>query len=118
MTNELIPITDEQAKAIQEFAKTTDKAMDLAGDAGRFVGSVIGTVLPDLIGVLGGDTESLLRRRKVETKTPVSMSVAMPLFEAAAAESREEILRLWAHLLAARWTLRKQIACARRSSMR
>jgi len=110
------PITDEQAKAIQEVAKTTGTALELVGKAGAYVGEVLGTVPKDLVGVLGGDwlgevrirnlarykerTEELLRARGVTETAPVSPSIAVPLLRAAADESREELQDLWARLLA------------------
>src|SRR5437588_12069234 len=48
MTNEIIPISDEQAKAIQEALKT------LQG-LGGFVKETFGTIPEDLVGLLGGD---------------------------------------------------------------
>jgi abortive infection alpha-like protein len=117
MTNELIPISDEQARAIQEVAKTTGTALDLVEKAGAYIGWVLGTVPADLAGVLGGDwlaqvrirnlawyrhrTEEILRARGVAEPAPVSPSLAIPLLRAAADESREELQELWAQLLAA-----------------
>jgi hypothetical protein len=116
MSNELIPIGDEQAKAIQEVAKTTGTALELVEKAGAYIGWVLGTVPADLAGVLGGDwlgqirirnlarykeqTEEILLARGVTDATPVSPSLAVPLLRAAADETRGELQDLWARLLA------------------
>jgi hypothetical protein len=106
----LIPVSDEQAKAIQEALKA------LQG-VGGFLREVVGTVPEDLVGYLGGDwlrvrrAENLahmiekmrerLKARKVEAGEPPSISIALPLLIAAADESRDELQDLWARLLAA-----------------
>ena len=56
MSNQLIPISDEQAKAIQEGLKT------LRG-LGAFLEKVLGSTPEDLVGFLGGDW---LRVRRAE----------------------------------------------------
>jgi hypothetical protein len=106
----LIPISDEQAKAAQEAFKT------LRG-LGGFLKETLGTVPEDLVGYLGGDWlrvrrfenivrliekfRERLKARKTKIKEPISLSVALPLFRAAADESRDELQDLWARLLAA-----------------
>jgi hypothetical protein len=108
--NSLIPITDEQAKAIQEALKT------LRG-LGSFLERTFGTVPQDLVGLLGGDwlkvrraenlarildkTKERLQARRVETPEPASLSIALPILIAAADESRDELQEIWARLLAA-----------------
>jgi len=115
--SELIPISDEQAKAIQEVAKTTGTALELVEKAGAYIGWVFGTVPADLAGVLGGDwlaqvrirnlawyrqrTEEILQARGVTETAAVSPSLAIPLLRGAADESREELQELWARLLVA-----------------
>jgi hypothetical protein len=109
MANELIPISDEQAKAIQEIAKT-------ARDLGSFLGRVFGQPIENAVGLLGGDylrevrnrnasrmaarTDELLTKRKVLNPEPVSASLAIPLLQAAQDESREQLQELWSRLLA------------------
>jgi hypothetical protein len=51
---DLIPISDEQAKAIQEALKT------LRG-LGGFLRETFGTIPEDLVGLLGGDRLKVLR---------------------------------------------------------
>lgn len=108
---------DESAKAAQEIAKTTGKAVDAAHDVGRFLGRVFGAVPEDLVGILGGDwlhqkrqeniqimaemTEARLRARKVDRLRQVSPNVAISLLKQAADENREELLEVWARLMAA-----------------
>jgi hypothetical protein len=106
----LVPISDEQAKAIQEALKT------LQGFGG-FLKETFGTVPQDLVGLLGGDwlkvrrAENLvrilekarerLRAKRVNAPEPASLSLALPILVAAADESRDELQDLWARLLAA-----------------
>jgi len=105
----LIPISDEQAKAIQEALKT------LQG-LGGFLEKTFGTVPQDIVALLGGNwlkvrrAENLfrileksrerLKARHVEPDPP-SLSISLPIFEAAADESRDELQDIWSRLLAA-----------------
>jgi hypothetical protein len=110
MPDSIIPISDAQAKAIEEALKT------LQGFGG-FLRETFGTVPEDLVGLLGGDwlkvrrAENLIRSlqkakerlkaRHVETAEPASLSIGLPILVAAAEESREELQDIWARLLAA-----------------
>lgn len=105
----LIPITDEQAKAIQEALKA------LQG-VGGFLREMLGTVPEDLVGYFGGDwlkirraenaarmierAKARLEARNAKPERP-SISVALPLLIAAADEDRDELQDIWARLLAA-----------------
>jgi hypothetical protein len=107
MSNGLI--TDEQAKLGQEALKT------LRG-LGSFLDKALGSTPEDLIGYLGGDrlhirrVENIVRMMtearerllamKVEQTKPATLGIALPLLEAAADEDREELVDLWARLLA------------------
>jgi hypothetical protein len=118
-------ITDEQAKALQELAKTTGTALDLVGKAGSYVKWTLGTVPADLVGILGGDwlsqvrirnlawykqrTEEIIRERGVPETEAVSPSLAVPLLRAAMDESRPQLQELWASLLAAAVDPRRSI---------
>ena len=104
----LIPVSDEQAKAIQEALKT------LQG-IGGFLQSTFGTLPQDIVGMLGGDylkvrraenivriTEKAKKRladRAVEN-ADAPPSLAIPILIAAGDESRDELQDLWAALLA------------------
>jgi hypothetical protein len=57
MTNDVIPISDEQAKAIQEALKA------LQG-VGGFLKKTFGTLPQDIVGLLGGDYLKVRRARK------------------------------------------------------
>jgi Abortive infection alpha len=108
-TGSLIPISDEQAKAVQEALKA------LQG-VGGFLREVLGTVPEDLVGYFGGDwlkirraenaarmiekAKARLEARNVKPERP-SISVALPLLIAAADEDRDELQEIWARLLAA-----------------
>jgi hypothetical protein len=99
-------------KAIEETAKATGKAVDLVHDGFRAVSPTIA----DASGLLVGDrlaaarqrnldaitreTDRILRERKVTDRSAAAEQIGLPLLEAAAAESRDELRSLWARLLA------------------
>jgi hypothetical protein len=108
--NNLIRITDEQAKLGQEALKA------LRG-LGSFVEKALGDLPETLVNYLGGDwfrvrrTENLvmmmhrakqrLEARGVTGTISPSLTVTLPLFRGAADESSDELQDLWARLLAA-----------------
>ena len=110
MGNELIPISDEQAKLLRE-------ALEVLRSVGGFVRGALGTVPEDLVGVLGGDwlkvrrvknlaqmiekARDRLERRQVTNSQEAELTLALPLYEAACNEGRDELQDLWARLLAA-----------------
>jgi hypothetical protein len=105
----LIPITDEQAKLGQEVIKAFR-------GLGAFLDKALGSTPEDLIGYFGGDrlrvrraenmarmlfdARECLAARRVERTEPATLSVALPILQAAADEDRDEIVDLWARLLA------------------
>lgn len=105
----LIPITDEQAKAVQEALKVLEAV-------GASLREICGTVPEDVVALLGGNwlkvrrAENLIRTVKkaqerlkrdgIEAE-PASLSIGLPILQAAADESREELQDIWARLLAA-----------------
>jgi hypothetical protein len=107
--NNLLPISDEQAKLGQELVKA------VRDGAGYFT-SILGDIPQDLIGYLVGDrlkakrieriallwqkTRARLRDRAVEPEPP-SLKYAIPILEAAADDENEELQDLWSRLLAA-----------------
>jgi hypothetical protein len=109
MSDDLVPISDEQAKLGQEALKT------LRG-IGAFLAKAFGSTPEDLVGYLGGDWVRLRRAENIarmlhRAKTrleeegiiepkPASLSVALPILRGAADEDREELVDLWARLLA------------------
>jgi hypothetical protein len=109
MIGGLIPITDEQAKLGKEIVKAFR-------DLGSFLGRALGSTPEDLVGYFGGDR---LRVRRVENivrmmceaqarlatmgikeTKPATLSIALPILQGAADEDREELVDLWARLLA------------------
>jgi hypothetical protein len=116
MTDELIPITDEQAKAIQEAAKLGKEGLGVLKSVGGYLREILGSVPEDLVGLLGGDwlrhrrAENLeeiarkarerLNARGVVDAEPVSLTLALPMLRAASDESRKPLQDLWARLLA------------------
>jgi Abortive infection alpha len=110
-----VPITDEQAKAVQKLADFGTTVVEEGGQLARYVGRVLGTAPHDAVGIVLGDPlhfvrtaiaakydellTRVLRSRNVSPQ-PVSPSLAIPLLRAAYDESRPELQELWAHLIA------------------
>jgi hypothetical protein len=117
VSTELMPLSDEQAKAVQEAFKFGGQSLETARAFGGFVSRMLGTVPEDLVGLLGGDwlrtkraenvavhmrnAKERLEARGVLEPEPVSLSVALPLLRGAADEDRDELGSIWARLLAA-----------------
>ena len=113
----MIPVTDDQAKALQKLADFGTTAVEETGGLARYVGRILGTAPEDVVGIVLGDPlrfirtiiaqklddkiSTILRSRNVKIVEPVSPSLAIPLLRAAYDESREEIQEIWAKLLAA-----------------
>jgi len=108
--------TQAVAKAAEESAKTAGKALEIVHDAGGYLRRVIGDVPQDLVGVLGGAwlherhmrlrdrlrrrTEQILQERDVEEVIELSPNMAAALIAGAQEEGSEELMELWARLLA------------------
>jgi Abortive infection alpha len=99
-------------KAIEETAKATGKVVDLVHDGFRAVSPAVADAYGYLIGdritalrqrnldAVARDTDRILRERKVTDRSAAAEQIGLPLLEAAAAESRDELRTLWARLLA------------------
>lgn len=99
----------EETRAATELIKA-------AGGVGAYVAKVFGSIPEDALGLVVGDwlnhqrrrnlaklevnTSTILKEIKHEALTEPSPSVLIPLLQAAADESREELQSLWATLLA------------------
>jgi hypothetical protein len=106
---DLLPPSSLPPDAITEGVK-------LAGSTGRWLDKVLGTLPEDVVGLAIGDRvryrrlgnlaalqakhDTLLENIETQRRSEVSLSVVLPLLEAAANESREELQNLWAALLA------------------
>jgi hypothetical protein len=117
MGDELIPISDEQANAIQEAAKLGVEGIQALRELGGFLKEVFGGVPKNLIGLLGGDyieyrrllnlsalrakLQDELGRLGVRELMPPRLTLSLPILTAAADESDSELQALWARLLAA-----------------
>ncbi|MGJ5136866.1 Abi-alpha family protein [Bradyrhizobium oligotrophicum] len=117
MSDELDAVT-ESAKAAQEIAKLGSKIVDAATDAAPFINRVFGRPLEDATGMLVGDplraarvlSQDWIARRvtkilharnlRDEDSQPVPPNIAIPILEAAQDETREELMEIWARLLA------------------
>lgn len=113
---DIIPFSDEQAKALQEGFKFGTAIVEVASGTGRYIANVLGTTPADVVGLMGGDylrikrfercerlaqrAAERLHRNGIELNA-ASPAIALPLFEAAKDETREELISLWAELLAA-----------------
>jgi hypothetical protein len=113
----LIPVTDEQAKAIQAVAGFGTTVVRESGQLARYFARILGTIPEDAAGLVIGDPLSavrtltaawynehvfaILRRRNVDKPSPVSPSLAIPLLKAAYDENRPDLREFWADLIAA-----------------
>jgi hypothetical protein len=111
-----IPVTNEQAKAVQKLADFGTTVVGETGQLARYMGRVLGTTPEDVVGLVIGDPLHFVRtaaapkydewitrlhRNRGVTPEPVSPSLAIPLLRAAYDESRPELQELWAQLIAA-----------------
>lgn len=122
MANEIDAVT-ETAKATQEVAKTTGKAIDSVRDAGGFLNRVFGQAIEDTVGLYWTDkiaakrieasiynwerlvsllekTNQRLEQTGVTETRQIPAKVALPLLEHATIEHEEDLHTLWANLLA------------------
>jgi hypothetical protein len=106
----------ESAKAVQEVAKTTGKALDAARGVGAFFAKIVGGPLEQTAGLLEdrlahmraerqmrfmAKTEQLIRELGIEHHTrPVPLKIALPILQAATIEDNDDLQDMWAHLLA------------------
>lgn len=109
------PVT-ASARAVEESAKAGGKALEIVRDTGGYLGRVFAEVPTDLVGVLGGawlheqhlrlrdrfrrHTEQILRERNVKEFIQLSPNIAADLISGAQEEARDELMELWARLLA------------------
>jgi len=105
----------ETAKATQEVAKATSKALEVTEKVGCFVARVIGEPVDLAVGLLSDKLrfmrwerqlrmvdkcEEILKKRKIEGKIrPVPPKLALPIMENASLEEDDQLQNLWANLL-------------------
>jgi hypothetical protein len=108
--------TQAVAKAAEESAKTAGKGLEIVHDTGGYLRGVFADLPADLVGVAGGAwlheiharlrdalrrrTEQILRERDVQDVIELSPNMALALIGGAQEEDREELMELWARLLA------------------
>jgi hypothetical protein len=108
--------TQAVAKAAAESAKTAGQALEIVHDTGGYLRQVFGNVPEDLVGACGGAwlherhirlrdvlrrrTEQILRERDRQEVIELSPNIASALIAGAQEEGREELMELWARLLA------------------
>src|ERR1700722_2544443 len=110
-------MSDEQAKAVQEVAKTTGDIVKAAGGLGSYLARVFGSIPDNLLGLVVGDWLEHKRRRHLrllevntarlleddvgsERITEPNPAILIPLLQSAADESEPELQAMWAALLA------------------
>jgi hypothetical protein len=109
-------ITDAQAQAVTEAAKTTGEIVKAAGGLGSYLAKVFGSIPEDTLGLIVGDWLAHKRRRHLavledntvrkleevdaQRLTEPSPSILIPLLQGAIDEGRAELQDLWASLLA------------------
>ena len=107
---------EEEAKAAQEIAKTTGKAIDAAQSVGGFLAKYINGPLEQGIGIfedklkymrwerqvrLMQRADELLKSRGLDVPTrPVPMKIAIPIMQGGTLEEDDSLQDLWAMLLA------------------
>lgn len=113
---EVKKVLDEEAKAVQEVAKTTGKSLDIVKASGEFVGEIFGESFRQFGGAVSDWAryfryKNFLRiadrvneihtsRRLGGKITPIPPQYALPLLEGASLESEESLQKLWAGLIA------------------
>lgn len=106
----------ESAKAIQEVAKTSRKAIEATEKLGLFVSKVTKEPIATMVGILSDKLRfmrwerqlrlrdrclEIIRERKLEGHfNVVSPKLALPIIENASLEENDELQDLWANLLA------------------
>lgn len=117
MSNDLIPISEEQAKAVQEVAKAVGQGIEAASKFFSWCADAVGDAPRNAFARVIGDrlyhsrirniyklqvrTEEILNQRGVHDRKPVSEDIATPLFDAARQQDSDELRELYAGLLAA-----------------
>ncbi|MGB0906571.1 MAG: hypothetical protein ACPGVT_03675 [Maricaulaceae bacterium] len=108
-------MSDEEAKAKQEIAKTTGKGIDLAEKAGGFFSRVFGLPIEDTVGALWGDkirtfriknaidlansVQEKMDQNDITDVRVVAPKIAIPLIESASLEDDPIIIEMWENLL-------------------
>jgi hypothetical protein len=111
MTSEII----ETAKATQEVAKTTSKAIDATQALGKFVAKIIGQPLEISVGILTDKLQfmrwerqlsllekcnNLMKRKELDHNyKTVPLKIVIPIMENASLEEDDYLQQLWANLL-------------------
>lgn len=112
---EELDVIKETAKATQEVAKTTAKALDTSEKFGGFIAKYIAGSLEQGIGIfedklkymrwerqlrlMDRANEVLKSRNLPEPSRPIPLKLAIPLFEAASLEDDNYLQDLWTNLL-------------------
>jgi hypothetical protein len=105
----------ETAKAVQEVAKTTGKALDAGEKFGGFISRFIAGPLEQGMGIFEDKLKYMRRERQVrlmqradqllkeiglpQPTRPIPLKLAVPLLEAASLEDDDYLQDLWARLL-------------------
>jgi len=111
----LIVVADApSARAIEHAAKAAEKGLDIVARTGSYVSEVLGDLPHNLAGIVGDKVRSARRLRAIEldeiykakliergvTPEHPSLSVSVPLIEAAVDETRAGLKEVWENLLA------------------
>ena len=105
----------EASKAVQEMARTSGNAIDLARDFGGFIAKIVSGSLEQGIGIfedklrymraerqmrLMGRFHELMQKLGEDAPTkPIPLKLAVPLFQAAILEDDDYLQDMWANLL-------------------
>jgi hypothetical protein len=117
MSNDLLPFSDDQARAVQEVAKTGREALERLGGLGGYLKEIFGYIPKDLMGWAVGDrlqmrrlqnaakiaglAQQILDRRQVKDRETTGLLLGRALLDAAGNEDRAALQEIWSKLLAA-----------------
>ncbi|WP_315705029.1 MULTISPECIES: Abi-alpha family protein [unclassified Bradyrhizobium] len=112
--SEIAGLGTAEARAVEATAKAVEKGLDVIAKTGGYVAEVLGDLPKNAVGLLGDRVQHARRMRAEELDaayrkkladrgaTPLSpsLSVSVPLIEAAVDETREGLKQCWENLLA------------------
>jgi len=112
--SEELKTLQEVSKAVQETARTSNKAIESFDKAGNFLGEVFGDLVKDSVGLVSDrlkffrierffsfkeKTEKKLKEKGIKVTIPIPPKLALPLIEAATVENDDSLQQRWSNML-------------------